>query len=67
MIGINFLRTLKGLEYNDILYNIGKTKLEGYFDFIVGRSACEACSETGNFGTDSAFYLAPRETTESLN
>jgi hypothetical protein len=57
MIAINFLRMLKGLDYNDILYNIEKTALKRNLYFIVGRAACETCSETGNLGIKSAFSL----------
>jgi hypothetical protein len=34
-------------------------------DFNIGRAVLEACSETWNLGTDSAFALGPRKTTET--
>jgi hypothetical protein len=32
----------------------------------IGRAACEACGATWNLGTNSAFALGPRKTTENL-
>jgi hypothetical protein len=32
-----------------------------------GRAACEACSATWNLGTNSAFALGSRKTTENLD
>jgi hypothetical protein len=31
------------------------------------RAACEACSATWSLGTNSAFALGPRKTTENLD
>jgi hypothetical protein len=37
------------------------------FNVIIGRAAWEACSATWNLGTNSAFALGPRKTTEILD
>jgi hypothetical protein len=37
------------------------------FDVTIGRAACEACSTTWNLGTNSAFALGSRKTTENLD
>jgi hypothetical protein len=37
------------------------------FDITNGRAACEACSATWNFGTNSTFALGQRKTTENLD
>ena len=34
---------------------------------LLGGAACEACSATWNLGTNSAFALGPRKTTENLD
>jgi hypothetical protein len=36
------------------------------FDISVGRAALKACGATWNLGTNSAFALGPRKTTENL-
>jgi hypothetical protein len=54
MIGINFYMTLEGLHNGVILTNIGRT-------------ACESSSATWNSGTNSAFALGSRKTTENLD
>jgi hypothetical protein len=38
-----------------------------YFLCDAGRAACEACSATWDFGTNSVFALGPRKPTESLD
>jgi hypothetical protein len=35
------------------------------FEVSVGTAACEACRATLNLGTNSAFALGPRKTTEN--
>jgi hypothetical protein len=37
------------------------------FNVTIGRAAWEACSATWNLGTNSAFALGPRNTTENLD
>jgi hypothetical protein len=37
------------------------------FEITIGRAACEACRATWNLGTNSAFALGPRKTTENLD
>jgi hypothetical protein len=37
------------------------------FKVTIGRAAWEGCSATWNLGTNSAFALVPRKTTESLD
>jgi hypothetical protein len=37
------------------------------FIVTIGRAAWEACSATWNLGTNSAFALGPRKTTENLD
>jgi hypothetical protein len=37
------------------------------FSLTIGRAAWEACSVTWNLGTNSAFSLGPRKTTENLD
>jgi hypothetical protein len=37
------------------------------FNVTIGRAAWEACSATWNLGTNSAFALGPRKTTENLD
>jgi hypothetical protein len=41
--------------------------LGGNFDVTIGRAACEARSATWNLGTNSAFALGSRKTTENLD
>jgi hypothetical protein len=37
------------------------------FNVTIGRAAWEACSEMWNLGTNSAFALGSRKTTENLD
>jgi hypothetical protein len=37
------------------------------FEFTIGRAACEAYRATWNLGTNSAFALGPRKSTENLD
>jgi hypothetical protein len=37
------------------------------FNDTIGRAAWEACSATWDLGTNSAFSLVPRKTTENLD
>jgi hypothetical protein len=37
------------------------------FNVTIGRAAWEACSAMWNLGTNSAFALGPRKTTENLD
>jgi hypothetical protein len=50
----NFNPTSGGVHKGEILY------------VTFGRTACEACSATWNFGTSSAFALGPSKLTENL-
>jgi hypothetical protein len=65
MIGINFCYiSLKGCI---IVKYIGRAILGRNFDVTIGRAACEASSATWNLGTNSAFALGPRKTTENID
>jgi hypothetical protein len=64
---ILMLLELEGLHWNGILSDIRRATLGRNFNVTVGRAACEACSATWNLGTNSAFALWPRKTTENLN
>jgi hypothetical protein len=37
------------------------------FNVTIGKAAWEACNATWNLGTNSAFALGPRKTTENLD
>jgi hypothetical protein len=67
MIGINVYMTLERLHYGEILTNIGRAILGRKFDVTNGRAAYEASSKTWNLGTNSAFVLGLRKTTENLD
>jgi hypothetical protein len=54
-IRMNFNPTSGLIHYCEIFY------------VTIGRAACEACSATWNLGTNSAFALWPRKTTEKLD
>jgi hypothetical protein len=41
--------------------------LDANFEFTIGRAACEAYRATWNLGTNSAFALGPRKTTENMS
>jgi hypothetical protein len=41
--------------------------LDENFEITMGRAACEAYRATWNLGTNSAFALGPRKTTENLD
>jgi hypothetical protein len=51
---VKFSLTLGGLYYGEM------------FNVTIGRAACEACGATWNMGTNLAFALGPRKTTEYL-
>jgi hypothetical protein len=44
-----------------------RAALEENFEIAIGRAACEAYRATWNLGTNSAFALGLRETTENLD
>jgi hypothetical protein len=67
MIGINFYMTLEGSHYSKVGTQIGRDILGRNFDVTIGRAACEAFSTTWNLGTNSAFALGSRKTTENLD
>jgi hypothetical protein len=67
MIGINAYMTPEGLRNSEILTNIGIAILGGNFDVTSGRVACETCSATWNLGTNLAFSIGSRNTTENLD
>jgi positive regulator of sigma E activity len=46
-------------------FNVGRVTLKRNFDYTNERSACEACSATKNFGTNSAVALGPRKNAEN--
>jgi hypothetical protein len=50
-----------------IFYDVSNATLERNFDVAIGRATCEASSATWNFGTNSAFALELRKTTENLD
>jgi hypothetical protein len=49
------------------LFNMWRAILGQKFGVGIGRSACEACNATRNFGTNSAFVLGPMKTKEKLD
>jgi hypothetical protein len=59
--------TLEELYYSEISSNIRRAILDRNFDVTIGRVACEASSATWNLGTNSAFAVGPRKTTENLD
>jgi hypothetical protein len=62
-----FFMTLEGLHYSKFGASVGGAILGRNFDITNGRAACEACSATRDLGTNSAFALGPRKTTENLD
>jgi hypothetical protein len=49
------------------LSKIRRVTLERNFDVPIGRAACEVSSATWNLGTNTAFVLGSRKTTENLD
>jgi hypothetical protein len=48
-------------------FKIRRTSLRRNFNVTIRRAAYEACLATWNLGTNSAFDLGPRKTTENLD
>jgi hypothetical protein len=67
MNGINFYVMLEGLQCSEIWSNIARAILGRNFGVTIWRAAWEACSATWNLGTNSAFALGSRKTTENLD
>jgi hypothetical protein len=63
----NFCMALNGLHCSGIWINIGKATLGRNFNVTTGRVAWDMRGATWNFGTNSAFVLGPRKTTENLD
>jgi hypothetical protein len=55
------------IRINFFIYDVGRTSLGRNSNVTIGRAACEACNAIWNLGTNSAFALGPRKTTEKLD
>jgi hypothetical protein len=58
---------LQGLYVVEFLSNIWRATLGRNVYVTIGRAACGACSAAWDLGTNSAFALGPRKSTESLD
>jgi hypothetical protein len=64
---IVMLLELERLHWSEIYSDIRRATLGRNFEVTIGRAAWESCSATWNLGTNSAFTLGRRKTTENLN
>jgi hypothetical protein len=64
---IVMLLQLERLHWSEIQSDIRRATLGRNFKVTIVRAAWEVCSATWNLGTNSAFALGRRKTTENLN
>jgi hypothetical protein len=66
-LGFESTRLYRGCIWTNFKLTLGGVHSGEIFNVTIRRAACEACSPTWNLGTDSAFALGPRKTTENLD